>query len=119
MSCPPLGLTMRAKVDRVVDGDTVDVVIRLPVRIRLRDCWAEGITGEGKAEGLEASAYLESLLPEGSQVIVNVPTGDAEAMLDVMTFGRALAHLWIPEAEESISEMMVGAGFATKEKPEQ
>ena len=40
MQQPQEGFTTKAKVTRVIDGDTVDVEITRKVRLRLKDCWA-------------------------------------------------------------------------------
>jgi len=37
---PSLGWTTRASIERVIDGDTLDVTICRRVRVRLLDCWA-------------------------------------------------------------------------------
>lgn len=116
MPAPPLGLTARATVDRVLDGDTIDVSLRLPLRIRLLDCWAPEITGRQKIFGEAAKAALVAMLPEGTQIVVNVPSGDADKLGDVLTFGRALGHVWSDPAGPSVSELMVGAGYATEVK---
>lgn len=114
---PQLGLTARATVDRVVDGDTIDVSLRLPVRIRLIDCWAPEVTGRQKIFGEAAKAALADMLPEGTTVVVNVPSGEADKLGDVLTFGRALGHVWDDPDGPSIAELMIAAGYATEAKP--
>jgi len=117
MASPPLGITARATVHRVVDGDTLDVHLLIPVRVRMLDCWAPEITGAQKPEGKASKLALEELAPVGSHVVVNVPTGHVDAMAGVLTFGRVLGNVYKPGEESSLSELMVGMGFATKEKP--
>lgn len=116
MTQPPLGLTARAVVTRIVDGDTMDVMLMLPVRVRLLDCWAPEITGVQKPEGIVAKEQLEKMAPVGSRVRVQVPTGDADALCDVLTMGRVLGNVWRDGDDESLSELMVAAGMATPEK---
>ena len=66
----------KATVNRVIDGDTVDMIMDLGfgvsklVRIRLADIDAPEVKGDERPEGLSAKAYLESLLPVGSIVEV-------------------------------------------------
>lgn len=116
MNQPPLGLTARAAVVRVVDGDTLDVMLMLPVRVRLLDCWAPEITGVQKPQGIVAKEQLEKMAPVGSRVRVQVPTAEADALGDVLTFGRVLGHVWRDGDESSLSELMVAAGMATETK---
>lgn len=116
MTQPPLGLAARAVVTRIIDGDTMDVMLMLPVRVRLLNCWAPEITGIQKPEGLAAKEQLEKMAPLGSRVRVQVPTGDADALGDVLTMGRVLGNVWREGDDESLSELMVAAGMATTEK---
>lgn len=116
MTQPPLGLTARAAVVRVVDGDTMDVMLMLPVRVRMINCWAPEITGEQKLDGIAAKEQLEKMAPVGSRVRVQVPTAEADALGDVLTFGRVLGHVWRENDNESLSELMVAAGMATTTK---
>jgi endonuclease YncB( thermonuclease family) len=116
MPAPSLGLTARAVVDRVIDGDTLDVLITVPVRIRMLDCWAPEITGGEKADGQVSKALLEQMAPKGSQVHVNIPTTHVDALAGVFTFGRVLGEVWRVGDDESLSALMVAAGAATREK---
>jgi endonuclease YncB( thermonuclease family) len=116
MASPKLGLTARAIVDRVIDGDTLDVLITVPVRVRMLDCWAPEITGGEKLDGLASKALLEQMAPVGSPVHVNIPTGDIDALAGVFTFGRVLGEVWRVGDDESLSALMVAAGAATREK---
>ena len=65
METPPEGFSTRAKVVRVVDGDTVDVIIKRRMRIRLEDCWAPETRTKNldeKLKGLESKEFAEVLL---------------------------------------------------------
>lgn len=114
---PPLGITSTAVIDRVVDGDTVDVEVTIGVRVRLLDCWAPEIRGDEEAEGRKSKAALERLLPAGSEAVVHIPTNSPD-LASVLTFGRVLAHIWPAGCDRSVSETMVQQGYATREKPE-
>lgn len=116
MSAPPLGVTARAVVRRVVDGDTLDVSIEIPLRLRLLDCWAPEIHGIDRIAGQNAKEKLSELLPVGKQVHVHVPTAEVDALGGILTFSRVLGHVFVPGEKESISEQMVAMGLATKEK---
>lgn len=116
MKAPPLGVTARATVLRVIDGDTLDVTLEVPLRLRLLDCWAPEMHGSDRIAGAKAKEQLEALLPLGTQVHVHVPTGKAQSLGNVLTFSRVLGHVFIPGQDQSISEQMVASGCATKEK---
>ena len=108
---PPLGITARAYVTRILDGDTVELELRLPVRVRLLDCWAPELrTPEGPA----SKEALTKLLPVGSKVVLHVPTTKAKNASDVLTFGRVLGHIW--RKGKNASAEMVQQGFATEKK---
>tara|TARA_R100000008_G_scaffold85486_1_gene75563 strand:- start:649 stop:1059 length:411 start_codon:yes stop_codon:yes gene_type:complete len=116
METPPEGFATRAKVVRVVDGDTVDVIIKRRMRIRLEDCWAPETRTkdlEEKLKGLEAKDFAEDLLMD-KEVIVFIP-GDPEGeMKDVFTFGRAVGRVFLDG--EDFSAIMVREGLATRTK---
>ena len=113
---PPLGVTARATVARVVDGDTVDVLITIPVRVRLLDCWAPEIHGPEQPNGERSKAALERLIPAGAEVEVHVPTDQASGFDSVLTFGRVLGHLWPSGGKRTVSDLMVEGGWATETK---
>ena len=104
------GLTANATVNRVVDGDTVDMIIDgAKERVRLI-----GIdTPETKKEntpiecfGLEATAFTESLLPPGTELYLE---RDVEAR-DV--FGRLLAYAYLVESAVFVNLEIVRQGYA-------
>ena len=104
------GLTANATVDYVVDGDTVDLIIDgVEERVRLI-----GIdTPETKKEntpiecfGLEATAFAQSLLPEGTQLYVE---RDVEAR-DV--YGRLLAYIYRIDSGIFVNLEIVRQGYA-------
>lgn len=116
---PKLGLSARATVRRVVDGDTLELfILGIPVMVRLLDCWCAETRGDERYEGLVAKAYLEELAPPDFAAQVWIPTEHATKLQHVFTFGRILGHVWLGDAEQSVSEMMVAAGLATRTKPD-
>ena len=116
MKAPELGIVARAAVERVIDGDTVDVRLLngLPVRIRLLNCWAPEVRGVEKPAGERSKAFLQNLLPVGKAVRVKVPTGEAVDLGGVLTFGRILGEIWL--GDTNVSTLMVTKGLATEEK---
>lgn len=111
---PPAGITTdNAKVVRVIDGDTLDVVVTYKIRVRLLDCWApEKNTAAGERAWEELEHYVG-----GKDVIVHIPSGEAGSLADVFTFGRVLGYVWPRGVPESVNEWQVRKGNATKQKP--
>lgn len=119
MAAPSPGITARAHVARVIDGDTVEVELRWPVRIRMRDCYAPELTGSEKPAGEAAKQHLERILTSDQSVIVKIDSGHADNLADLMTFGRVLGSIYPHDSSLTAAQMMIAAGHATKEKPSQ
>lgn len=117
-SKPPYGIHFPVELVHVRDGDTLvvrrrgsgDGGWRLP--IRLLDCWAaERHTDDGK----EAKAHLEHLI-DGEEMSLFIPfEGIERSFLSILTFDRFLGYIYTSKGD--LSELMVSAGQATKEKP--
>lgn len=82
-----------AKIDRWVDGDTVDVWIDLGFRIhthqrlRLLDVDTPEVRGLEKIAGAAATTFVNQLAPPETQVLVStMKTGK---------YGRWLAEIWV------------------------
>lgn len=115
---PLPGLTARAVLERVVDGDTIDVSVMLPFRIRLLDCWAPETHGPAKGVGNMAKSMMQELVPRGTRLMVHIPTEHADSATDIFSFGRVLGEVWRDADAKSLSELMVETGFASKDKPQ-
>ena len=113
---PELGVTARASVKRVIDGDTVELELRWPVTVRLKDCWAPEVRGAESSKGRESAEFLRGLLPPGRGVVVSIASSHANDLGDLMSFSRVVGHVWIPGDDESLSQIMVGAGMAKERK---
>ena len=119
ISAPPKpGIVTDAKVVEVYDGDTVVVEITKRVRVRLLDCWAPEIRGGDLATRLNGQVSKKHLseLVSGRDVILEMPTSGNRHIGESFTFGRVLGHLYLPGDDQTISDKMVKAGMATKEK---
>jgi len=118
---PPihLGLGVRASIVRVKDGDTCRVRISRELDIRLLDCWAPETKGEERPAGEVAAAYLQSLLPEGSEVYLQIDGDDRDVPVQdfgqAITMQRVLGRMYLPDGRD-VSAEMVKAGKATKAK---
>jgi endonuclease YncB( thermonuclease family) len=119
MTKPPLGITARCKVLQVVDGDTLDIELRLPMRIRLLDCWCpESRTTdlEEKAKGLAAKKAMVELTVNRLYGQVFVPTAAAQSVSDVLTLNRLLGKVWMDGQDTDLSTSQVVQGYASSKK---
>jgi micrococcal nuclease len=101
----------KAKVLRIVDGDTIHVNIDLGLSItietalRLAGINAPEVVGATKADGLAATAWLASKIPVGSDITVKTEKPKDK-------YGRYLAWVYAPGFEDSVNIEMFRAGFA-------
>lgn len=119
MNKPPLGITARCSVVNVVDGDTLDIELRVPMRIRLLDCWApESRTTDPveKAKGLAAKKALVELTEHRVHGQVFIPTGTASSIKDVLTLDRLLGKVWMDGQNFDLSTAQVIEGYASTTK---
>ena len=99
----------KAIVEKVVDGDTVDLLIDCGFNItrkeRIRfygvDAWET--RGEEREAGLKAKDFVKSLLPVGSQCVVR--TGKQQGK-----FGRYLGEIFVDD--KSLNELLLEHGHA-------
>lgn len=110
---PQIGYTVLGKVDRVVDGDTVEVVIQKKLKVRLLDCWAPELKEPG---GPESKLFMQSLV--GGRTVYLVIPGNEEDFGN-FTFGRVLGRVLFKTDTGivDVSNESVAAGHATKSKP--
>lgn len=117
---PTPGITHRAKVVRVLDGDTIEVAVSLTAHVRMLDCWAPEVhetkTPGEKARGIESKKHLEAICKPGVDVIVHVPFGKTPRFGDDMSMGRVLGDVYVEGWSMTLAEVQVQAGYATKTK---
>jgi micrococcal nuclease len=101
------------KINRVVDGDTVDLDIdlgfgiTLSQRVRLKDINAPEIRTldlEEKAKGLEAKEWLEKELAKPGEWIIETTKEDK--------YGRILGTLYLVGEPVTVNERMLNEGIA-------
>jgi endonuclease YncB( thermonuclease family) len=109
---PQAAITVPCTMVEVHDGDTLTVDVRIPVRVRLLDCWARELREPG---GETARDHLRQLAA-GKRGVLHVPLAGADRTDDVLSFGRLLAHVWVAGDDRSLSARMVADGFAAKTK---
>jgi micrococcal nuclease len=104
------------KVENVVDGDTIDVLIDLGFdilfqsRVRLAGIdTPESRTKDlkEKALGLESKEYLKKQLKDAKSIIIKT-----EKMNSTEKFGRILGWLYINEDTVSVNDTMINDGYA-------
>ena len=108
------------KINRVVDGDTIDVTIDLGfdlykkerVRVAGVDTPEKRTRDkEEKALGLEATAWLKEKL-DGAIAGDDDLVIRTELVGGVGKYGRLLGWLYIGDAEFSLNELMIEEGYA-------
>jgi micrococcal nuclease len=104
------------KVENVVDGDTIDVLIDLGFdilfasRVRLAGIDTPESRTSDKAEkvlGLEAKEYLKKQLKDAKSVIIRTEKMDSSEK-----YGRILGWVYINGESESINNKMINDGYA-------
>jgi micrococcal nuclease len=104
------------KVENVVDGDTIDVLIDLGFdilfqsRVRLAGIdTPESRTRDlkEKALGLESKEYLKKYLKDAKSVVIKT-----EKMNSTEKFGRILGWIYVNGDTESLNDKMINDGYA-------
>lgn len=104
------------EVTKVVDGDTVDLVIDLGFsimcssRIRLAGIDApesRTVDKEEKVLGLEAKKYLSERLKSAKKIVIKT-----EKLKDSDKYGRILGWLYLDGETTSVNNQMVKYGYA-------
>lgn len=117
---PPFGHVFPARVTRVVDGDTLEIVPTRPIMVRVLGCDTpelhpkSGTPAERQAErarALASKAKLEALVL-GREVKVFIPLDQLGHLGDASSFGRALADLWRLDDGLSLGQEMLRDGDA-------
>lgn len=109
--------TYRVKsVNRIIDGDTVDVTIDLGFGINIdQRIRVAGIDSpekrtrnlEEKSLGLDATVWMTNHLENSDDLIIKT---EVEGALG--KYGRVLGWLYIGQSEVSLNEKMVAEGYA-------
>ena len=96
-----------ARVSRVIDGDTIEVTLRGETRgVRLLLVDTPEVHGGEECYGPEASAYVSSLLAEGSELRLERDVTNADS------FGRLLRYVYLADGR-MLNELLVEGGYAT------
>jgi micrococcal nuclease len=104
------------KVENVVDGDTIDVLIDLGFdilfqsRVRLAGIDTPESRTSDKAEkvlGLESKEYLKKHLKDAKSVVIKTEKMDSSEK-----YGRILGWVYINGDTESLNDKMINDGYA-------
>ena len=104
------------KVENIVDGDTIDVLIDLGFdilfqsRVRLAGIdTPESRTKDlkEKALGLESKEYLKKHLKDAKSVVIKTEKMDSSEK-----YGRILGWLYVNGETESVNDKMINDGYA-------
>ena len=100
----------QAKVERVVDGDTIDAVIDLGFRIkttqrlRLAGLNAPEVRGAERAKGLQTKQYIRRRIRENkNQILVETERAGK--------WGRWIATVYLSDCPESLNQELIERGL--------
>ncbi len=106
----------RAKLDRVVDGDTIDFIVDLGFglskreRVRVAGIDTPEIRGEERPDGLRAREFVVKALPTEDWIYLTTEKERGK-------YGRYIAHIWVFDAEgiwHNLAEDLLDAGLAER-----
>ena len=107
-----------ASVDRVIDGDTIDITINLgfnlSIRQRVRVAGVdtpEKRTSDHDVEkplGIDATNWLKEKLDGAKQLMVRTELGSGASG----KYGRLLGWLYVGDEAVSLNEQMIAEGYA-------
>jgi endonuclease YncB( thermonuclease family) len=101
---PTAGITLEgATLTDVIDGDTVEVLVRFKLRIRMLDLDApEASTPEGKKAAADLELHAES---KPVTVWLKWPPGDTKDVgSSAWTFERWLGKVWLSGERQSLAD---------------
>lgn len=109
--------TYKAKVERVVDGDTIDVVIDLGFKIttyqRIR---LQGINTPETYNVKKNSLEYKQGMAAKKYVIDRIVSNDYEVIVetdkDIGKFGRYIGVIWLADSDKSLNDELVEKGHA-------
>ena len=98
---PEEGMVAKCLITRVVDGDTVDVEITVPMRIRLLGIDAPEMNKPGGKESYENLKWKA----EGQEGKVQIPWDDVNRFGGIMSFDRVLGYVWVGQKNMSAQQI--------------
>ena len=122
-SVPQPAMVMPCRVDRVRDGDTIEVVVETRYAIRLKDCWCHELHDEDPAKRYKAVRSMDKLAQKcvGKKGVCEIPlvTKDGEILIGKsITFDRWVGDVVLEGETKSLATWMVDEGWAAATKKE-
>ena len=107
---PRTGYATKAKVIKVIDGDTIKVEVVRHFNVRLLDIDVDELnTGKGRA----AKEFLEHLIND-KEITVFIPNGRSELnLMDINSFNRLLGEIWL-DGDINLMELLKFYGYDKK-----
>jgi len=113
MKQPPLGWTTPVKLKRVIDGDTIHVILEKELVIRITDDKGtyntpevrrkKDVTEKELQNGYKAKLELISLLHD-EDIVLYIPTNKQGKIADIFSIGsRVVGQLFIKSNDKSIN----------------
>lgn len=100
----PPDAVKRGVVERVIDGDTIELAG--PGSTRLIGVDTPEVYGGVECYGREASSYVGRVAPAGTRVLYEVGIEPRDR------YDRLLAYIWLDEGERFLNGMLVEGGYA-------
>lgn len=88
---PEPGITVDARVIRVLDGDTIEVEIKRCFKVRFKDYNAAELN---TMTGKEAKDLLIKQFEDNNNVTLFIPTHSGDRLMDFHSFERVVADVW-------------------------
>lgn len=116
---PPPGWTENADMVRIIDGDTAVFEIKRTFSVRYLDCWCGETNSKDPVErklGIEAEKYVQTLRQQNpGKWRVEVPLEGVDEIGDVLTFGRVLGYVYLPDGR-CVNDLLVAMNLAGRTK---
>ena len=111
---PQCGLTTKAKITRIVDGDTLEIEVKRTFAVRLvhpnEDALEFNTPEKNTTEGKLSKETLEELA-EGKDAIIFIPANDGYKLMDIQSFNRILGEVWVDG--KLLTQLMLDKNMAT------
>lgn len=108
---PAVEFIQQGIVTNIVDGDTVDLDVALPFKLRLQNrfrLYGINTPERGEKNWNEATEYLRSIMPVGTQVTLR--SYKPATMPKADSFGRWVVEIFVGSL--NVNEEMVASGLA-------
>lgn len=106
---PQLGIVVQYEITRVIDGDTVEGKVTIPLKVRLKDIDAPEPNEDGGPEATEF--MIKHALGKKAILVV---TSQGKTLGSSFSFDRAVGEIWLKD--KRLGNMLIEEGLAEKVK---